>query len=203
MNPDQLEVVEAVVAGCLPKLEQFQAEAVLAVADIAENPWQDTYAGCSETYASAQIHSLPTVETVLVTALTIVSAFVFLHLDEHRPDLFQVDVDGDSDGEGDNDDDSDDDSEGKGAAAAAVAAAAGRDVTPLPTQPQQQSEQETATPTLKRQALPAAQLGRITWPVTTPPIHLIFRQLENTDGVHAPSPLEGGSAHPISVLLVW
>ena len=39
------------------------------------------------------------------------------------------------------------------------------------------------------------------WPVTIHPNHFVFRELENTDGVRRP-PLEGGWAHPISVLSI-
>ena len=46
MKPEHLHVAESVLAECTPKFATFQAEAVVAVADIAENPLEGTYVRC-------------------------------------------------------------------------------------------------------------------------------------------------------------
>lgn len=118
MNPEHLHVAEKVLAECTPKFAKFQAEAVAAVADIAENPMWDMYAGSSETYADAHVHQLPTLETVMVAALCIVSTFVFLHLEKHRADLFPQANDDDTDAD-DGSEVSEDDGDGEGTVTAA------------------------------------------------------------------------------------
>ena len=121
MNPEHLHVAEKVLAECTPKFAKFQAEAVAAVADIAENPMCDMYAGSSETYADAHVHELPTLETVMVAALCIVSTFVFLHLEKHRADLFPRANDDDTDADDDGEDgaDGEDGEDGEGTVTAA------------------------------------------------------------------------------------